>query len=153
MIYFHYFYFFFSSRRRHTRCALVTGVQTCALPITRAGRGRGFGRRRLCGLGAFAGRVLFSHHQNSNPPSRAASASALTRPWNRKPPRSNTTWVTPAFLAAAATRLPTPAAASTFAPDLARAPTSRVDAAPIVLPFASPITRARPEEPARRDKE
>src|SRR3546814_18642949 len=27
------FLFFFSSRRRHTRCALVTGVQTCALPI------------------------------------------------------------------------------------------------------------------------
>src|SRR3546814_1107964 len=27
------FVFFFSSRRRHTRCALVTGVQTCALPI------------------------------------------------------------------------------------------------------------------------
>src|SRR3546814_2410892 len=27
------FMFFFSSRRRHTRCALVTGVQTCALPI------------------------------------------------------------------------------------------------------------------------
>src|SRR3546814_8679262 len=27
---------FFSSRRRHTRCALVTGVQTCALPILRA---------------------------------------------------------------------------------------------------------------------
>src|SRR3546814_7947068 len=26
-------WFFFSSRRRHTRCALVTGVQTCALPI------------------------------------------------------------------------------------------------------------------------
>src|SRR3546814_10712487 len=26
---------FFSSRRRHTRCALVTGVQTCALPISR----------------------------------------------------------------------------------------------------------------------
>src|SRR3546814_6208525 len=43
--------FFFSSRRRHTRCALVTGFQTCALPIyqecipaqgrTRQGRGRG----------------------------------------------------------------------------------------------------------------
>src|SRR3546814_16942057 len=30
--------FFFSSRRRHTRCALVTGVQTCALPIC-----KGFG--------------------------------------------------------------------------------------------------------------
>src|SRR3546814_12765312 len=27
------FVFFFSSRRRHTSCALVTGVQTCALPI------------------------------------------------------------------------------------------------------------------------
>src|SRR3546814_3836087 len=33
--------FFFSSRRRHTRCALVTGVQTCALPILTR-------RRRLC---------------------------------------------------------------------------------------------------------
>src|SRR3546814_15496600 len=30
--------FFFSSRRRHTRCALVTGVQTCALPICAAER-------------------------------------------------------------------------------------------------------------------
>src|SRR3546814_6820382 len=27
------YFFFFSSRRRHTRCALVAGVQTCALPI------------------------------------------------------------------------------------------------------------------------
>src|SRR3546814_2066795 len=27
-------FFFFSSRRRHTSCALVTGVQTCALPIS-----------------------------------------------------------------------------------------------------------------------
>src|SRR3546814_9582579 len=31
MLYF--LFFFFSSRRRHTICALVTGVQTCALPI------------------------------------------------------------------------------------------------------------------------
>src|SRR3546814_6224419 len=29
--------FFFSSRRRHTRCALVTGVQACALPISPGG--------------------------------------------------------------------------------------------------------------------
>src|SRR3546814_1678417 len=29
-----FFFFFFSSRRRHTMCALVTGVQTCALPIS-----------------------------------------------------------------------------------------------------------------------
>src|SRR3546814_9013727 len=33
MLVFFFFVFFFSSRRRHTRCALVTGVQTCALPI------------------------------------------------------------------------------------------------------------------------
>src|SRR3546814_4698093 len=39
-------FFFFSSRRRHTRCALVTGVQTCALPIfrnARAGRDQQLG--------------------------------------------------------------------------------------------------------------
>src|SRR3546814_8092342 len=39
-------FFFFSSRRLHTRCALVTGVQTCALPIYGSGgieeRGCGF---------------------------------------------------------------------------------------------------------------
>src|SRR3546814_16847988 len=34
-----FFFFFFSSRRRHTRCALVTGVQTCALPISWGGVG------------------------------------------------------------------------------------------------------------------
>src|SRR3546814_5227115 len=33
-------FFFFSSRRRHTRCALVTGVQTCALPICAGSSGR-----------------------------------------------------------------------------------------------------------------
>src|SRR3546814_3924914 len=33
VMFFVYIFFFFSSRRRHTRCALVTGVQTCALPI------------------------------------------------------------------------------------------------------------------------
>src|SRR3546814_7446750 len=35
-----YIFFFFSSRRRHTRCALVTGVQTCALPIYTIARER-----------------------------------------------------------------------------------------------------------------
>src|SRR3546814_2741472 len=44
-------FFFFSSRRRHTRCALVTGVQTCALPIyrpyRREGADPGAARRRL----------------------------------------------------------------------------------------------------------
>src|SRR3546814_11406123 len=36
---------FFSSRRRHTRCALVTGVQTCALPIYISGASFGDLRR------------------------------------------------------------------------------------------------------------
>src|SRR3546814_4781769 len=34
MLVWHELLFFFSSRRRHTSCALVTGVQTCALPIS-----------------------------------------------------------------------------------------------------------------------
>src|SRR3546814_5819440 len=34
LVVFLFLFFFFSSRRRHTRCALVTGVQTCALPIS-----------------------------------------------------------------------------------------------------------------------
>src|SRR3546814_8063674 len=42
----------FSSRRRHTRCALVTGVQTCALPIW-----QGYGRIIFTGsITALAGR-------------------------------------------------------------------------------------------------
>src|SRR3546814_7202702 len=53
--------FFFSSRRRHTRCALVTGVQTCALPIS---FGPGLARQRMavtprdCGTGA----ILISYN-------------------------------------------------------------------------------------------
>src|SRR3546814_9591102 len=38
---------FFSSRRRHTRCALVTGVQTCALPISKVGGSMGDGKNGL----------------------------------------------------------------------------------------------------------
>src|SRR3546814_5740049 len=37
-VYFNMAIFFFSSRSRHTRCALVTGVQTCALPFYPAQR-------------------------------------------------------------------------------------------------------------------
>src|SRR3546814_3698111 len=44
--------FFFSSRRRHTRCALVTGVQTCALPIY----------RKLAAVGAQAGELQPQPH-------------------------------------------------------------------------------------------
>src|SRR3546814_5559530 len=42
-----YVWFIFSSRRRHTRCALVTGVQTCALPIYRGFQGQYLLRGRL----------------------------------------------------------------------------------------------------------
>src|SRR3546814_8779024 len=45
--------FFFSSRRRHTRCALVTGVQTCALPIS-----GGVGRAAVELGKAFGARVI-----------------------------------------------------------------------------------------------
>src|SRR3546814_2400563 len=58
----YYVVFFFASRRRHTRCALVTGVQTCALPISIAGRPPptsaeplpGEVSQQVVGFGAFA---------------------------------------------------------------------------------------------------
>src|SRR3546814_16360748 len=46
------FCFFFSSRRRHTRCALVTGVQTCALPICMGG-----GQIGMINLGDMLGKM------------------------------------------------------------------------------------------------
>src|SRR3546814_4655014 len=53
-LYFRFVLFFFSSRRRHTICALVTGVQTCALPIScqRLGlfAGSGVGKSTLLGM-------------------------------------------------------------------------------------------------------
>src|SRR3546814_1603013 len=59
------FLFFFSSRRRHTRCALVTGVQTCALPICARAKLDG---RRSAGL-ALAASLLATataHAQQSS---------------------------------------------------------------------------------------
>src|SRR3546814_5926677 len=64
-----FFLCFFSSRRRHTRCALVTGVQTCALPISRFRPGplrhpspnRRHGRRHQ-------NQVAFSAHFGPLPP-------------------------------------------------------------------------------------
>src|SRR3546814_818372 len=52
--------FFFSSRSRHTRCALVTGVQTCALPISQVVAGNvatAGGARALVDAGADAVKV------------------------------------------------------------------------------------------------
>src|SRR3546814_10651189 len=45
-----YLCFFFSSRRRCTRCALVTGVQTCALPISKRATITGDWIERIVGL-------------------------------------------------------------------------------------------------------
>src|SRR3546814_5209566 len=49
------FSFFFSSRRRHTRCALVTGVQTCALPICRPAATAAWRAGWRCALGSPCG--------------------------------------------------------------------------------------------------
>src|SRR3546814_19504560 len=73
------FFFFFSSRRRHTRCALVTGVQTCALPIYSAING---GTHN--GTGGLRGKGHW-HHKVGHGSRRAAG-----RPTRRiaKPQRS-----------------------------------------------------------------
>src|SRR3546814_15729665 len=54
--------FFFPSRRRHTRCALVTGVQTCALPI--------------CQINGKKIEFMIADHQN-----KADIASSRARAW------------------------------------------------------------------------
>src|SRR3546814_6295257 len=51
--------FLFSSRRRHTRCALVTGVQTCALPICPS--------KSFAGLRAAAAAITRSQHEQPAP--------------------------------------------------------------------------------------
>src|SRR3546814_7485666 len=60
-------FLFFSSIRRHTRCALVTGVQTCALPISRCCPVVGSASRAAVGL-----LVVF--------PGGGASCSGVPRP-------------------------------------------------------------------------
>src|SRR3546814_8610174 len=69
-------FFFFSSRRRHTRGALVTGVQTCALPIYLKGLrlslcwGKayiGHGARRATSLDCSTGATRNLHASQSCP--------------------------------------------------------------------------------------
>src|SRR3546814_1889577 len=52
--------FFFSSRGRHTRCALVTGVQTCALPILSVASGLNAIAHSMEGLYAVDGNPIVS---------------------------------------------------------------------------------------------
>src|SRR3546814_12521158 len=86
-------FFFFSSRRRHTRCALVTGVQTCALPISMlkpmelnvtAPRSSGLGTKsptEACQAGALSAvpqpirKVKPSNSQGVSTPDQAQNAS------------------------------------------------------------------------------
>src|SRR3546814_1380717 len=87
-------FLFFSSRRRHTRCALVTGVQTCALPIFAARQrlGNGLQRHALLGehvqllhLGGGPGLlVAFEAVLHACTPASGAAARtvmASSRPW------------------------------------------------------------------------
>src|SRR3546814_8684549 len=60
VVYCMFLFFFFSSRRRHTRCALVTGVQTCALPIWPVGR-----KRLYNCWNAVPGRPIYSYRHIS----------------------------------------------------------------------------------------
>src|SRR3546814_10768138 len=64
-------FFFFSSRRRHTRCALVTGVQTCALPIFSATAPRS-ARDRLLSRGRDI--PCRPRHRRTDPPPAGSAA-------------------------------------------------------------------------------
>src|SRR3546814_3470518 len=77
--------FFFSSRRRHTRCALVTGVQTCALPICFSLVSSTTG-----GYGGFAdpstpgGAIFNGVHVDGSSPTMADGGSHIGRAWGRE---------------------------------------------------------------------
>src|SRR3546814_3896918 len=70
-------FFFFSSRRRHTRCALVTGVQTCALPICRYHEAH---RRELPELISLARKVEAVHAGHPEAPRGLADTLEELRP-------------------------------------------------------------------------
>src|SRR3546814_8449748 len=89
-----YLFFFFSSRRRHTRCALVTGVQTCALPICNTlskptsskpdstlGASQVFGvsQRRSCSLVAVPRLSIITTNTNSRSEEHTSELQSLMR--------------------------------------------------------------------------
>src|SRR3546814_4563402 len=67
-------FFFFSSRRLHTRCALVTGVQTCALPISLSHSAEHMGRGRRAALGFWLDLAFGFALRRDGESSRVASA-------------------------------------------------------------------------------
>src|SRR3546814_4979022 len=68
--------FLFSSRRRHTRCALVTGVQTCALPISLVGLFEALEALATAGFQPKRGIYLVSGHDEEAGGSGAIAAAA-----------------------------------------------------------------------------
>src|SRR3546814_5470269 len=70
--------FFFSSRRRHTRCALVTGVQTCALPIFRWGESTLIARNAIAEINAPNSAVLHTPGTEINEIFRPTAAALLS---------------------------------------------------------------------------
>src|SRR3546814_2920503 len=64
------FFFFFPSRRRHTSCALVTGVQTCALPICSRSGDVGEQLAHQVGRGLGGSRRVRRRNGNGHPPVR-----------------------------------------------------------------------------------
>src|SRR3546814_12770403 len=80
----------FSSRRRHTRCALVTGVQTCALPISTSAPIDHDTRERA--IAAALG--VFDHeHAGARRDAAAGGAVAPLRPRPRPAPSRNLRWL------------------------------------------------------------
>src|SRR3546814_4807541 len=103
--------FFFSSRRRHTRCALVTGVQTCALPICIVQRGLWFedfqvGARYLHRPGRTitqADNILFSALTANPQALHVDAAYAATQPFGR--PLLNSMWTLATMVGASVAQL------------------------------------------------
>src|SRR3546814_17737777 len=86
-------FFLFSSRRRHTRCALVTGVQTCALPILSSAQGR-----RSCVhlfLLFFCSADARPHRQAFNPPALKRRFRVPSLLPTSRPALPSTSWATP----------------------------------------------------------
>src|SRR3546814_4689705 len=83
MFFFFFVFFFFSGRRRHTICALVTGVQTCALPISMLVQKDSlalFGNTplvRLAGPSAESGCDIYAKCEFANPGASVKDRAAL----------------------------------------------------------------------------
>src|SRR3546814_8935009 len=70
---------FFSSRRRHTRCALVTGVQTCALPISGLDCTIRELAETIARVVGFKGRLVFDSSKPDGTPRKLLDVSRLAQ--------------------------------------------------------------------------